>query len=79
MTYLELSNRCLTVRDVGDLCLVVGDIDDRLADGPRLYVGGQIGWNKQQIFEHRDFIGQMEQALRNVVDPRCEAASIRAV
>jgi len=39
-----------------------------LADGPRLYVGGQIGWNKQQIFEHHDFIGQMEQALRNIVD-----------
>lgn len=39
-----------------------------LADGPRLYVGGQIGWNSQQIFECHDFIGQMEQALRNIVD-----------
>jgi enamine deaminase RidA (YjgF/YER057c/UK114 family) len=39
-----------------------------LAEGARLYVGGQIGWNKQQIFEHRDFIGQMEQALRNVLE-----------
>jgi enamine deaminase RidA (YjgF/YER057c/UK114 family) len=39
-----------------------------LADGPRLYVGGQIGWNKQQVFEHHDFIGQMEQALKNVVE-----------
>jgi len=38
-----------------------------LAEGARLYVGGQIGWNKDQVFEHHDFIGQMEQALKNVV------------
>jgi enamine deaminase RidA (YjgF/YER057c/UK114 family) len=39
-----------------------------LAEGARLYVGGQIGWNKQQVFEHRDFIGQMEQALKNILE-----------
>jgi len=39
-----------------------------LADGARLYVGGQIGWNKNQVFESHDFIGQMEQALRNIVE-----------
>ena len=33
-----------------------------------LYVGGQIGWNAQQVFERHDFIGQMEQALRNIRD-----------
>jgi enamine deaminase RidA (YjgF/YER057c/UK114 family) len=38
-----------------------------LAEGARLYVGGQIGWNKDQVFERHDFIGQMEQALNNVV------------
>lgn len=32
-----------------------------------LYVGGQIGWNADQVFEVHDFIGQMEQALRNIV------------
>ncbi|MFT4725636.1 MAG: enamine deaminase RidA (YjgF/YER057c/UK114 family) [Granulosicoccus sp.] len=32
-----------------------------------LFVGGQIGWNAQQVFETHDFIGQMEQALRNIV------------
>lgn len=37
------------------------------ADGT-LYVGGQIGWTKDQVFESHDFIGQMEQALRNIVD-----------
>ncbi|WP_299968532.1 RidA family protein [uncultured Roseobacter sp.] len=32
-----------------------------------LFVGGQIGWNAQQVFESHDFIGQMTQALRNIV------------
>jgi len=31
-----------------------------------LFVGGQIGWTKDQVFERKDFIGQMEQALLNV-------------
>jgi enamine deaminase RidA (YjgF/YER057c/UK114 family) len=37
------------------------------ADGT-LYIGGQIGWNAAQEFTSHDFIGQMEQALRNIVD-----------
>jgi len=37
------------------------------AQGRQLYIGGQIGWNADQVFEHDDFIGQMEQALRNIV------------
>ena len=37
-----------------------------LADNGALYVGGQIGWNADQVFESRDFIGQMRQALQNV-------------
>ncbi len=32
-----------------------------------LFVGGQIGWNEEQVFESHDFIGQMEQALKNIV------------
>jgi enamine deaminase RidA (YjgF/YER057c/UK114 family) len=32
-----------------------------------LYVGGQIGWTAAQVFESHDFIGQMEQALRNIL------------
>ncbi|MDF1609484.1 RidA family protein [Hoeflea sp. YIM 152468] len=38
-----------------------------LVDGERLYIGGQIGWNKDQVFEHHDFVGQLEQTLNNVV------------
>lgn len=37
------------------------------ADGT-LYVGGQIGWTAEQKFETHDFIGQMEQALTNIVE-----------
>jgi enamine deaminase RidA (YjgF/YER057c/UK114 family) len=43
-----------------------GYANGMLADG-RLYVGGQIGWNESQVFERHDFVGQMEQALRNIV------------
>jgi len=32
-----------------------------------LYVGGQIGWTKRQVFESKDFIGQMQQALENIM------------
>ncbi|MDW4496938.1 RidA family protein [Sulfitobacter sp. D35] len=35
------------------------------ADGT-LYVGGQIGWTAEQVFEAQDFIGQMRQALQNI-------------
>ena len=38
-----------------------------MADGT-LHVAGQIGWNGEQVFEAKDFVGQTEQALRNVVD-----------
>jgi len=37
------------------------------AEGRVIYVGGQIGWNADQIFETHDFLGQMEQTLRNVL------------
>ncbi len=32
-----------------------------------LFVGGQIGWTADQRFESDDFVGQTEQALRNVL------------
>ncbi len=38
-----------------------------MADGT-LHVAGQLGWNGEQVFEAKDFVGQTEQALRNVVD-----------
>jgi enamine deaminase RidA (YjgF/YER057c/UK114 family) len=38
-----------------------------LTDDGHLFVGGQIGWTADQVFESDDFIGQMEQALKNIV------------
>ncbi len=48
-----------------------------LSKDGHLYVGGQIGWNANQVFETHDFIGQMEQTLRNIMDV-VEAAGGRA-
>lgn len=33
-----------------------------------LHIGGQVGWNKDKVFEADDFIGQMEQALSNIAE-----------
>ncbi len=44
-----------------------------LTDQGTLYVGGQIGWTADQVFEEKGFIGQMRQALRNIVDVVCAA------
>ena len=33
-----------------------------------MFVGGQIGWNKDQVFETDDFVGQVRQTLMNIVD-----------
>ncbi|MCO4823957.1 MAG: RidA family protein [Amylibacter sp.] len=38
-----------------------------LARDGTLYIGGQIGWTEDQVFETHDFIGQMEQSLKNIV------------
>ncbi|ABD54247.1 RidA family protein [Jannaschia sp. CCS1] len=45
-----------------------GYANGMLAPDGTLYIGGQIGWTADQEFESHDFIGQMEQALRNIVD-----------
>ena len=38
-----------------------------LSKDGQLFVGGQIGWNSQQVFETHDFIGQTEQTLHNII------------
>jgi len=44
-----------------------------LAEGRTLWLGGQIGWNAEQLFETHDFAGQVEQALHNIVAVLAEA------
>jgi enamine deaminase RidA (YjgF/YER057c/UK114 family) len=39
------------------------------AEGRIVFVAGQIGWNPRTCaFETDDFVGQVDQALRNVID-----------
>ncbi len=45
-----------------------GYANGMVAEGRVLFVGGQIGWTAQQVFETHDFIGQMTQALQNICD-----------
>lgn len=44
-----------------------GYANGMVAEGRVLFVGGQIGWTADQVFEAHDFIGQMVQALKNIV------------
>ena len=37
-----------------------------LSEGLTLDIAGQIGWNENQEFIAKDFIGQMEQTLKNI-------------
>ena len=39
-----------------------------VATGRQLFIAGQIGWNAQGRFETDDFVAQVEQALKNVVE-----------
>ena len=44
-----------------------------LAEGRMVFLGGHIGWNGQQRFETDDFVGQVRQALENVLAVLAEA------
>lgn len=38
------------------------------ASGRMVFTGGIIGWNADQVFETDDFVGQVEQALKSIVE-----------
>ncbi len=38
-----------------------------VAEGRVVFIAGQVGWNAQEEFEADDFVGQVEQALKNIV------------
>ena len=46
----------------------VGYSNGVAATGRMVFTGGIIGWNAQQEFETDDFVGQVEQALRSIVE-----------
>lgn len=43
--------------------------------GRQVYVGGQIGWNAQGVFETDDLAEQVAQTLRNIRDVLLEASA----
>jgi enamine deaminase RidA (YjgF/YER057c/UK114 family) len=43
-----------------------GYANGMLTEDGILHIGGQIGWTENQIFEAKDFVGQMEQTLNNI-------------
>jgi enamine deaminase RidA (YjgF/YER057c/UK114 family) len=47
-----------------------------VAQGRTVYLGGQVGWNSDQIFESFDFVNQVEQTLMNIVEILREAGGI---
>lgn len=46
-----------------------------IASGQTIYVGGQIGWTAEQIFETDDFVGQCLQAMQNIAAVLAEAGA----
>lgn len=53
----------------------VGYANGMEARGRQIYVGGQIGWNGQCVFEVHDLPGQIRQALENIVAVLAEAGA----
>jgi len=45
------------------------------ASGRMVFTGGIIGWNADQEFETDDFVGQVAQALRSIVEVLAEAGA----
>ncbi len=45
------------------------------AEGRMVFTGGMIGWNAEEVFESKDFTGQAEQTLRNIVAVLAEAGA----
>jgi enamine deaminase RidA (YjgF/YER057c/UK114 family) len=45
------------------------------AEGKLVFVGGQIGWDRQNRFATDDLVGQVRQTLQNVVDVLAEAGA----
>lgn len=46
-----------------------------LTSGQLIFVGGQIGWDGQQVFQTDDLIAQTKQVLQNIVTVLTEAGA----
>jgi len=45
------------------------------AEGRQIFIAGQVAWNARQEIVDDDFVAQVEQALRNIVDILGEAGA----
>ncbi|SDR03055.1 RidA family protein [Pseudovibrio sp. Tun.PSC04-5.I4] len=46
-----------------------------MAEGTPIFLGGQIGWNGQQVFESDDLVAQVKQTLENIKEILAEAGA----
>lgn len=46
-----------------------------VASGRMIFLGGQVGWNADEVFDTDDFAGQARQALTNIVAILAEAGA----
>ncbi|WP_377298788.1 RidA family protein [Rhizobium sp. SGZ-381] len=51
----------------------IGYANGMSATGRQVYVGGQIGWNSQCVFESDDLVDQVRQTLQNIMAVLSEA------
>ena len=51
----------------------VGYANGILAEGRMVFIGGQVGWNGDQVFEEKELVGQIRQTLQNILDILGEA------
>lgn len=54
----------------------IGYANGVVAEGRTVFLGGQIGWNAEQQFEHDCLVDQVRQALDNVVTVLAEASGL---
>ena len=46
------------------------------AEGRMVFTGGIIGWNADQVFETDEFVGQVEQVLKSIVEVLAEGGAL---
>lgn len=51
----------------------VGYANGLMTEGRTVWLGGQIGWTGDQVFEAKDLVGQTRQTLENIVAILAEA------
>lgn len=63
-----MSKSTIEVVQPKDWAVPKGYANGVVAQGRQVFIAGQVGWNGQGKFETDDFVGQVEQALKNIID-----------